>query len=73
MKKVFKVLRVLFGSKPSSKNDYLVWAKTEYNKDWQFAYQHMLENNGAPPTRKDIHPWNDGALKSQNTNLTGWV
>ena len=45
MKKVFKVLRELFGSKPSSKNDYLVWAKTEYKKDWQFAYQHMLDHN----------------------------
>jgi hypothetical protein len=73
MKKVFTVLRQLFGSKTSSKNDYLVWAKTEYQNDWQFAYYHMLENNGAAPTRKDLHPWNDGALKSQNINLTGWV
>jgi len=72
MKKVFKVLRVLFGSKPSMKNDsYLVWARTEYKNDWQFAYQHMLENNGAAPTRKDLHPWNEGA--KSNTNLKGWV
>ena len=63
------VLRVLFGSKPSSKNDYLVWAKTEYTNDWQFAYQHMLNHNGAAPTRKDLHPWSDG-IKS-NTNLRG--
>ena len=64
------VLRVLFGSKPSMKNDsYLVWARTEYKNDWQFAYQHMLENNGAAPTRKDLHPWNEGA----NKNLQGWV
>jgi len=63
------VLRVLFGSKPSSKNDYLVWAKTEYQNDWQFAYQHMLNHNGAAPTRKDLHPWSDG-IKS-NTNLRG--
>ena len=73
MKKVFKVLRVLFGSKPSSKNDYLVWAKTEYNKDWQFAYQHMLDNNGAAPTLRDLHPWNDGTKFKPNTNLRGWV
>jgi hypothetical protein len=52
------------------KNDsYLVWARTEYKNDWQFAYQHMLENNGAAPTRKDLHPWNEGA----NKNLQGWV
>ena len=68
-----KVLRVLFGSKTSSKNDYLVWAKTEYSKDWQFAYQHMLDNNGAPPTTRDINPWNDGSKFKPNTNLTGWV
>jgi len=70
MKKVFTVLRQLFGSKPSSKNDYLVWAKTEYNKDWQFAYQHMLNHEGAAPTHKDLHPWNDSG---SNKNLKGWV
>ena len=70
-----KVLRFVFGSNPSLKNrdDYRVWAQIEFKNDWQFAYQHMLDNEGAPPTRKDLHPWNDGALKSQNTNLTGWV
>jgi len=72
MKKVFKVLRVLFGSKPSSKNDYLVWVKTEYKNDWQFAYQHMLQHNGAAPKLKDLNPWNDGTTKS-NKNLTGWI
>ena len=70
MKKVFKVLRELFGSKPSFKNDsYLVWAKTEYKKDWQFAYQYMLDNDGAAPTFRDLNPWNTGA----NRNLQGWV
>ena len=73
MKKVFKVLRQLFGSKPSSKNDYLVWAKTEYKSDWQFAYQHMLDHQGAAPTLKDLHPWNDGKTTRTNNNLTGWV
>tara|TARA_R110002153_G_scaffold173332_1_gene326045 strand:+ start:429 stop:650 length:222 start_codon:yes stop_codon:yes gene_type:complete len=73
MKKVFKVLRELFGSKPSSKNDYLVWAKTEYKSDWQFAYQHMLDHQGAAPTLKDLHPWNDGKTTRTNNNLTGWV
>ena len=73
MKKVFKVLRELFGSKPSSKNDYLVWAKTEYKKDWQFAYQHMLDNKGAAPTLRDLHPWNNGTATNTNKNLSGWV
>lgn len=70
MKKVFKGLRTLFGSNTSFKNDsYLTWARTEYKSDWQFAYQHMLENNGTAPTHKDLHPWNEGA----NKNLRGWV
>jgi hypothetical protein len=73
MKKVFKGLRTLFGSNTSSKNDsYLTWARTEYKSDWQFAYQHMLKNNGAAPTLKDLHPWNDGTT-SRNKNLHGWV
>ena len=68
------VLRVLFGSKPSMKNDsYLVWAKTEYKSDWQFAYQHMLDHNGQAPSLKDLHPWNDGKTTRTNINLTGWV
>tara|TARA_R110002153_G_scaffold95434_1_gene229230 strand:- start:727 stop:939 length:213 start_codon:yes stop_codon:yes gene_type:complete len=70
MKKVITVLRELFGSKTSFKNDsYLVWAKTEYKKDWQFAYQYMLDNDGAAPTVRDLNPWNAGA----NKNLQGWV
>ena len=73
MKKVFTVLRALFGSKPSMKNDsYLVWAKTEYKKDWQFAYQHMLNHNGAAPTVRDLNPWNAGT-STRNNNLQGWV
>ena len=73
MKKVFKGLRTLFGSNTSSKNDsYLTWARTEYKSDWQFAYQHMLNNNGAAPTLRDLHPWNNGTTK-RNNNLHGWV
>ena len=73
MKKVFKVLRDMFGSKPSI-DTYLVWAKTEYKKDWQFAYQYMLDHDGAAPSIRDLNPWNDGTkIKSTNKNLEGWV
>ena len=78
MKKVFTVLRQLFGSKPSRKNDYLVWAKTEYKSDWQFAYQHMLDHNGAAPTlartyilgttaQNQIQTYKDGYNDHSNT------
>lgn len=65
MKKVYAVLRDMFGSKPS-KDQLLVWAKTEYGKDWRFAYQHMLDNKGLPPkVQIDFH--------NQNDNLKGWI
>ena len=51
-------------------HDYLVWAKTEFNKDWQFAYQYMIDHDGAAPTVRDLNPWNEG---SANKNLRGWV
>jgi len=66
MKNVYKVLRFLFGSGNSSKNEsYRVWAKTEYGNDWRFAYQHLLDHEGQPPKRQDHHNTND--------NLKGWV
>lgn len=30
--------------------DLLRWAKTEYSKDWQWAYNYMIENPGKAPT-----------------------
>jgi hypothetical protein len=32
----------------------LTFAKTEYGKDWQFAYQHMLDHAGKAP-RMGVH------------------
>ena len=66
MKKLFKALmRVLTPSRRVTNNDLLIWAKTEYSRDWRFAYQHMLDNNGQAPKRADVH--------IQNDNLQGWV
>ena len=52
-------------SRRDHRSDYMTWAKTEFKNDWQFAYQHMLDHNGAAPRKGDIH--------NQNTNLQGWV
>lgn len=42
--KLFKSLRVVFGSRSDNYNRELMnWAKTEYGKDWQFAYSQMLQ------------------------------
>ena len=35
---------------PEWDRDMLIWAKTEYGKDWQYAYQYMINNNGKSPT-----------------------
>ena len=50
--KLFKSLRVVFGSRSDTYDRELMnWAKTEYGKDWQYAYQHLIDNNGIPPKR----------------------
>jgi len=42
--KLFNGLRVVFGSRSGTYDrELLNWAKTEYGKDWQFAYSQMLQ------------------------------
>ena len=37
-------------SEERHRKDLLRWAKTEYSKDWQWAYNFMIENPGKVPT-----------------------
>ena len=37
------------------RNDLLTWARTEYKKDWQFAYQYMLDHNGKSPSWYELN------------------
>lgn len=48
---LYKNLLTMLTWKSSMKNnrDYMVYAKTEYGKDWRYAYQHMLDNQGKGP------------------------
>ena len=39
----------VFVTKGSSDADLLLWAKTEYGNDWQYAFQWMKENPGTVP------------------------
>ena len=54
----FSGLTNIFGwvaNKPKTqRSDLLIWAKTEYARDWQFAYNHMLDNNGQAPSHRHI-------------------
>jgi hypothetical protein len=39
----------------TNRNDLLTWAKTEYGKDWRFAYEFMLKNNGRGPNLSELN------------------
>ena len=56
--KLFDAWAVLFnGARYKSARyeaELLTYAKTEYGKDWQYAYQYMLTHNGRGPGRQ----WN---------------
>ena len=43
------------GMTDSHRNQLLTWAKTEYGKDWKYAYEFMLKNNGRSPTLSDLN------------------
>jgi hypothetical protein len=45
-----KLIKFLdFGADDRYQKDLERWAKTEYAKDWQWAYNFMLENPGVTP------------------------
>ena len=39
----------------TSRDELLTWAKTEYKKDWRFAYQFMLDNHGRAPSLTELN------------------
>ena len=43
------------GMTDSHRNQLLTWAKTEYGRDWEYAYQFMLKNHGQAPTHAQLH------------------
>ena len=50
MKLVKKLIALLdFDAERRYQADLERWAKTEYSKDWQWAYNFMLENPGVTP------------------------
>jgi hypothetical protein len=57
----FKMVNLLYtnlvawcGKRTPNDRDMLTWAKTEFGRDWQFAYNHMITHNGEAP-RMGIH------------------
>ena len=51
VKSMIDSLVSMFGRNSSRwEQEMLTWAKTEYKKDWQYAYQYMIKNGGRAPT-----------------------
>ena len=53
----FGSLAKLLGGRRMSaahRKDLMTWAKTEYPNDSEFAYNHMINNNGKAPTHTHI-------------------
>lgn len=47
--KLFASLRVVFGSHRQPYDQQMkCWAQTEYGKDWEWAYQHLMSTGKAP-------------------------
>mgnify|MGYP001163720108 FL=1 len=54
MKRFVRNLAKVFMSQTQFERDMMTYAKTEYKKDWQYAYSHMVRNNGNPPPNTHI-------------------
>jgi len=39
----------------SHRDQLKIWAQNEYKKDWQFAYNYMLTNNGRAPNYRELN------------------
>ena len=47
-KKLYSSLVSMFERKKLSDNDMLTWAKTEYGRDWQYAYDCIKRTGHGP-------------------------
>jgi hypothetical protein len=49
------IAKLLCGRNMSAgyRRDLMTWAKIEYSKDWEFAYNYMINNNGKAPKHTD--------------------
>jgi len=52
-RKLYGSLVSMFGRKKRKDNDIMTWARTEYGKDWNFAYEHIIATCKGP--RMGVH------------------
>lgn len=46
---IMTIFASLFGRRSSFEQEMLTYAKTEYKKDWQYAYHYMVAHGGKAP------------------------
>jgi len=49
MKRFLRNLAKAFMRSTRFEQDMMTYAKTEYKHDWQYAYRHLVNNDGHPP------------------------
>ena len=49
----------------TNRDELLTWAKTEYKKDWRFAYQFMLDHNGRAPNHRELNGPSYGEVRKE--------
>lgn len=51
---LIKLMALGFRSEESYRADLMRWAKAEYGREWQWAYQHMIDHPGAIPKHSGV-------------------
>lgn len=52
----FNGLMSVFAARPGRREaEFETWAKTEYKKDWQYAYQTMIQTGVGPKNIGSVH------------------
>ena len=72
MNKLLTILRKMFPKQEKVSKEYMTWARTEYGRDWQFAYLAMMNNPGSIP-RIDHEVKFSSTCVDTNINLKGWI
>ena len=72
MNKLLTILRKMFPKQQKVSQEYITWARTEYGRDWQFAYHEMIDNPGSIPKIDHKIKFSSTCVDT-NINLKGWI
>ena len=72
MNKLLTILQKMFSKQQKVSQEYITWARTEYGRDWQFAYHEMIDNPGIIPKIDHKIKFSSTCVDT-NINLKGWI